>query len=177
MIHADDDRALNILIDATAEVVGTVSKVYQTIKLAVEGGRLDLLAAARAFDELPAYQRQRIAEIAAAHADAPRARGAGAPGSADAFEDFPVIETRSAASLLDDWDPRGAAPSTGGAIEDGIDAFVSAALEIDAEIETTPAPDPEPAAPTRAAIPDPLDDPWPVHDWELEIDAETATRQ
>lgn len=66
---ADDDsldhRSLGILIDATAEVVGEVSKVYQAIKRATDGGiGVDLLSAARAFDNLPEWQRQRIFELA-----------------------------------------------------------------------------------------------------------------
>jgi hypothetical protein len=60
-----DHRSLGILIDATAEVVGEVSKVYQAIKRATEGGiGVDLLSAARAFDNLPQWQRQRIFELA-----------------------------------------------------------------------------------------------------------------
>ncbi len=60
-----DHRSLGILIDATAEVVGEVSKVYQAIRRATEGGiDIDLLSAARAFDNLPQWQRQRIFELA-----------------------------------------------------------------------------------------------------------------
>jgi len=60
-----DHRSLDILIDATAEVVGEVSKVYQAIRRATDGGiDVDLLSAARAFDNLPQWQRQRISELA-----------------------------------------------------------------------------------------------------------------
>ena len=51
--------------DATAEIVGEVSKVYQAMKRAIEGGvGIDLLAAARAFDGLPMWQRVKIHEAA-----------------------------------------------------------------------------------------------------------------
>ncbi len=59
------NRSLEILIDATAEIVGEVSKVYQAMKRAIEGGvGIDLLAAARAFDGLPMWQRVKIHEAA-----------------------------------------------------------------------------------------------------------------
>lgn len=60
-----DERTLGILIEATAQVVGEVSKVYQAMRRAIDGGGdVDLLAAARAFDGLPAWQRARILEVA-----------------------------------------------------------------------------------------------------------------
>ncbi len=101
MIDADDDHALSILIEATAEVVGTVSKVYQTIVRAVEGGRLDLLAAARAFDGLPAYQRHRIAEIAASHA---AERDAAAVGGHRPEPSRPTAEPSEDAWPVESWD-------------------------------------------------------------------------
>ena len=65
-----DSESLNILIDATAEVVGEVSKVYQAIRRAIDGGEgIDLLAAARAFDNLPAWQRQKILQRAQERAE------------------------------------------------------------------------------------------------------------
>lgn len=59
------NRSFEILIDATGSIVGEVSKVYQAMKRAIDGGvGIDLLAAARAFDGLPAWQRLKIFEAA-----------------------------------------------------------------------------------------------------------------
>jgi hypothetical protein len=59
------EAELSILIDATGSVVGEVSKVYQAMRRAVEGGSgVDLLGAARAFDGLPIWQRERIMALA-----------------------------------------------------------------------------------------------------------------
>lgn len=64
-------ESLAILVLATAEVVGEVSKVYQAMRQAIDGGvGIDLLAAARAFDKLPAWQREKIRELAEARAEA-----------------------------------------------------------------------------------------------------------
>ena len=61
---------LAILLEATAAVVGTVSKVYQAVKRAVDSaGPADYRRALAAFDALPAWQRQRILRVALTRAE------------------------------------------------------------------------------------------------------------
>lgn len=60
-----DRRALAILVVATGAVVGEVSKTYQVMERAVSDVDGDIAAAMRAFNDLPGWQRQRIAELAA----------------------------------------------------------------------------------------------------------------
>jgi hypothetical protein len=78
---------LAILLEAMAAVVGTVSKVYQAVKRAVDSAsKADYGRALEAFDGLPAWQKARILKVAvtrAAELSAPGTLLARAP-SADA---------------------------------------------------------------------------------------------
>ena len=59
-----------ILLEAMAAVVGTVSKVYQAVKRAVDsGGGADYRRALAAFDGLPAWQKARIQRVATSRAE------------------------------------------------------------------------------------------------------------
>ena len=61
---------LAILLDAMAAVIGEVSKVYQAVKRAVDSGdETDYRRALGAFDDLPAWQKQRILRVAMARAE------------------------------------------------------------------------------------------------------------
>lgn len=61
---------LSILLDAMDAVIGSVSKVYQAVKRAVDSGEpKDYQAALRAFDGLPAWQKERILRVATARAE------------------------------------------------------------------------------------------------------------
>lgn len=60
---------LAILLDATAAVVGEVSKVFQAVRRAVDtGDDADYRRALAAFDGLPAWQRARILSVATTRA-------------------------------------------------------------------------------------------------------------
>jgi len=60
---------LAILLEATAAVVGEVSKVFQAVKRAVDTGDAgDYRRALAAFDGLPAWQRARILSVATTRA-------------------------------------------------------------------------------------------------------------
>ena len=75
MQHAEEPTDLAILLDAMQAVVGEVSKVYQAVKRAAGSDDPKLHAAARrAFDDLPAWQREKIYAVATADAET-KARG------------------------------------------------------------------------------------------------------
>jgi hypothetical protein len=80
---AADRFAFTVLAEATAQVVGDISKVAKVIRAAVEENEenapsgLARRACARAFDSLPTWQRYRIAEAAARHAAARVQNGTG----------------------------------------------------------------------------------------------------
>ncbi|HUA55738.1 MAG TPA: hypothetical protein VMB81_26370 [Candidatus Sulfotelmatobacter sp.] len=60
---------LAILLEATAAVVGEVSKVFQALRRAVDTGDVaDYRRALAAFDGLPAWQRARIFSVATTRA-------------------------------------------------------------------------------------------------------------
>jgi hypothetical protein len=68
---ADKPMDLTILLDAMAAVVGEVSKTYQAVKRAADSGDPRHAAAAqRAFDDLPAWQREKILAVATEQAAA-----------------------------------------------------------------------------------------------------------
>jgi hypothetical protein len=61
---------LAILLDATAAVVGDVSKVFQAVKRAIDSGDAsDYRRARGAFDGLPRWQKARILLVATARAE------------------------------------------------------------------------------------------------------------
>ncbi len=60
---AADQQAIAILLSATGDVVGQVSKVFQTMQAVLHAEMSDgaRRKAAKAFDGLPAWQRSKIA--------------------------------------------------------------------------------------------------------------------